>query len=319
MPKISIIVPVYNVEKYLKDCIESILNQTFKDFELILVNDGSTDNSLEICKYYKKIDSRILIIDKNNGGLSSARNAGLGIAKGDYIAFVDSDDYIHPQMYEILYHEIIKQKADVSMCDFKKVYELDRRLLEQKFITYKESHVLNNKEALSQLGEQNAVTYIIACNKLYASRVFEDIRFKDRIVHEDEYIIHRVLYKLNKLVYVKEKLYFYLQREGSIMDKKTSINDIDYLLACSDRVRFFHEKDLIDLKNKWQKLYLWKFFYEYPTLYKLYQNNKKLFILKNDFRKLLGILLRSDEYPLKEKCSWIIFAINSNIYYKLQK
>lgn len=154
---------------------------------------------------------------------------------------------------------------------------------------------------------------------MYASRVFEDIRFKDRIVHEDEYIIHRVLYKLNKLVYVKEKLYFYLQREGSIMDKKTSINDIDYLLACSDRVRFFHEKDLIDLKNKWQKLYLWKFFYEYPTLYKLYQNNKKLFILKNDFRKLLGILLRSDEYPLKEKCSWIIFAINSNIYYKLQK
>ena len=98
-PIISIIVPIYNVDKYLSRCIDSILNQTFKNFELILVNDGSTDKSLDICKYYKNIDNRKYIINKKNGGLSSARNAGLEIARGKYIGFVDSDDYIHPQMY----------------------------------------------------------------------------------------------------------------------------------------------------------------------------------------------------------------------------
>ena len=122
MSKISIIVPVYNVESYLSNCIDSILNQTFKDFELILVNDGSTDKSLEICKHYKNMDDRIFIIDKKNGGLSSARNAGLDIIKGEYIGFVDSDDYIHPQMYELLYKQIIENEADISMCEFKKVF-----------------------------------------------------------------------------------------------------------------------------------------------------------------------------------------------------
>ena len=107
MPEISIIVPVYNAENYLDNCIKSILNQTFEDFELILVNDGSTDKSSHICNYYKKIDSRIKLINKKNGGVSSARNKGLEVAIGKYIGFVDSDDYIHPKMYETLYNYII--------------------------------------------------------------------------------------------------------------------------------------------------------------------------------------------------------------------
>ena len=275
MPKISIIVPVYNVENYLKNCIDSILTQTFKDFELILVNDGSTDNSLSICESYKAIDNRIKIVNKKNGGLSSARNAGLDIAAGEYIGFVDSDDYIHPQMYEILYNEIIKNKADISMCDFEKVYEFDKKLLESSFILCDEIDILNNKEALYELGGKNGVTYVVAWNKLYKRELFKDVKFKEGIIHEDEYIIHRLLYQVNKLVYIKEKLHFYLQREGSIMDKKLSIDASDYLLACADRIIFFDEKNLIDLKVRWEDFYLWKFFRDYPTLDKSYHNHKK--------------------------------------------
>lgn len=118
---ISIIVPVYNVEKYLNRCLDSILNQTFTDFELILVDDGSTDNSGIICDEYKTKDNRIKVIHKENGGLSSARNAGLDIARGRYIGFVDSDDFISKDMYQILYNEAEKNKADMIMCEFKKV------------------------------------------------------------------------------------------------------------------------------------------------------------------------------------------------------
>ena len=123
MSEISIIVPVYNVDQYLENCIESILNQTFKDYELILIDDGSTDKSGEICDKYEKKDNRIKVIHKYNGGLSSARNAGLDLACGKYIGFVDSDDSIHPEMYEILYDLQQIYNADISVCSFKKVYE----------------------------------------------------------------------------------------------------------------------------------------------------------------------------------------------------
>lgn len=319
MPKISIIVPVYNVGEYLEICIDSILNQTFKDFELILVNDGSTDNSLKICNYYKNIDNRICIIDKKNGGLSSARNAGLDIAKGEYIGFIDSDDYIHPQMYELLYNQIIKNKADISMCDFKKVYEFDKKLLDSNFVLYNKTEILNNKEALFELDGKDGVAYIVACNKLYKRELFKNIRFKEEVIHEDEYIIHRLLYEVNKLVYMEEKLYFYLQRKGSIMDKKLGIDEVDYLLACSDRVRFFYEKDLIDLKEKYEYIYLSKVLENYCVLDKNYPNHKKLLTLKKDFRKLLKILLKSNNSSIKDKISLIIFSVSPNIYYKLIK
>ena len=123
MVKISIIVPVYNVERYLGKCINSILNQTFADFELILVDDGSTDRSGYICDDYKKKDNRIKVIHKENGGLSSARNAGLDIAKEKYIGFVDSDDFINKNMYEFLYKDIKVNNSDIAICDYEEVYE----------------------------------------------------------------------------------------------------------------------------------------------------------------------------------------------------
>ncbi|MFZ3577233.1 glycosyltransferase family 2 protein, partial [Virgibacillus sp. DJP39] len=121
--KLSIIVPVYKVEQYLAKCIDSILNQTYKDFELILVNDGSPDNCSDICDSYMKKDNRIKVIHKANGGLSSARNAGIQIARGEYIGFVDSDDFIHRRMYEVLYKNAFKYLSDIVVCDYSQVQE----------------------------------------------------------------------------------------------------------------------------------------------------------------------------------------------------
>ena len=121
-PFISIVVPIYNVEKYLKKCVESILNQTYKNFELILVDDGSPDRCGEICEDLKKKDLRIRVIHKENGGLSSARNAGIDVAKGEYIGFVDSDDYIEPFMYEKLVNAVVKDNCLLSVCSVKYVF-----------------------------------------------------------------------------------------------------------------------------------------------------------------------------------------------------
>lgn len=317
MPKISIIVPVYNVEDYLENCIDSILNQTFKDFELILVNDGSTDKSLEICEHYKDIDDRVCIIDKKNGGLSSARNAGLNIAKGEYIGFVDSDDYIHPQMYEILYNQIVKNQADISICNYEEVYNYD-----EGYFQYNENNksdiiieYLSNIQSLERIDSPEEVIFVVAWNKLYKREIFKDLRYKHGIIHEDEYIIHRILYKCEKVVYIKSPLYFYMQRDGSIMQKRTQITRIDYLLALSDRIKFFDEKGLKDLQNKYERLYFVEMFNIYPK-FKKYKNYKKKLLLRLNFLKLITILKNNEVYSFKEKVLWIIFCISPQIYIK---
>ena len=317
MAEISIIVPVYNVEKYLENCIESILNQTFKDFELILVDDGSTDNSGKICDIYKKKDSRIKVIHKNNGGLSSARNAGLDIACGKYVGFVDSDDYIHYQMYEKLYHQIIKNKADISVCGFQKVKQFEKDLLStNKF--YEKVELFNNIEALEQLYCKYSTEFVVSWNKLYIKTLFKDIKFKEGAIHEDEFIIHQLLYKVNKVVYNNEKLYFYLQRKGSIVSSEAEVYQIDKIYALSDRIKFFYDKNLTDLTYKTEKIYMWKIFSVYSYLNNFYSSSE-LLKLRIDFYKLIKIFRKNRIYTLKERISWVIFCITPSLYYKITK
>ena len=317
MAEISIIVPVYNVEKYLENCIESILNQTFKDFELILVDDGSTDNSGKICDIYKKKDSRIKVIHKNNGGLSSARNAGLDIACGKYVGFVDSDDYIHYQMYEKLYHQIIKNKADISVCGFQKVKQFEKDLLStNKF--YEKVELFNNIEALEQLYCKYSTEFVVSWNKLYIKTLFKDIKFKEGVIHEDEFIIHRLLYNVNKVVYNNEKLYFYLQRRGSIVSSEAEVYQIDKIYALSDRIKFFYDKNLTDLTYKTEKIYMWKIFSVYSYLNNFYSSSE-LLKLRIDFYKLIKIFRKNRIYTLKERISWVIFCITPSLYYKITK
>lgn len=314
MVKISIIVPVYNVEKYLENCIESILNQTFKDFELIFVDDGSTDNSGKICDIYEKKDSRIKVIHKNNEGLSSARNTGLDIACGKYVGFVDSDDSIHPKMYEVLYNLIEKYKSDISCCNYKYTYDISNQNHEE--LNLNEVIEMSNIEAIEKLYDKDlGVRLVVAWNKLYNKRLFDNIRYKVGRLHEDEFMAHRILYNSKKITYVDNELYYYLQRDGSIMSKKTYKRKVDTLLSKSDRMRFCNKIGLTSMSDNICKIYEYEFFNLYRQLLGEGSANKEfLNEIRRDFILNLYILLRQKDINIKEKISCLIFAISPKVY-----
>ena len=212
-PVISIIVPVYKVEAYLEKCINSILNQTLSDFELILVDDGSPDSCPAICDEYAMKDSRIKVIHKENGGLSDARNAGIEIATGKYLGFVDSDDYIAPDMYESLYTIITENNCDMAICQAAVVQEGEDAIYEDS----NEAYVFESKDALYQMISKKLFT-VNTWNKLYKRKLFENIRFPKGMLYEDLATTYKLISLSDKVVYSPMKKYAYLQRQGSIMN-----------------------------------------------------------------------------------------------------
>lgn len=320
MVQISIIVPVYNVEKYLKRCIDSILLQTFKDFEIILVDDGSTDKSGSICDEYSMIDNRIKVIHKENGGLSSARNIGINLAKGKYIAFVDSDDYINERMYEILYKFIEETKADIAICNYKKVND---NISFNKKINYDEINIkkFNNIEALEQIYLMNGPQFIIACNKLYKREIFKNLKYPEGRIHEDEFIAHKLLYNSNLVIYINEELYYYYIRENSIMNSNFSIKKFDAVYAYKDRVHFFRKISKKELQYKAEYFFIEYFFrYYYIAKKQLKLNKNEMKKIEKIFNEEVGSLLMNPNYNLKEKCMWILFYINPKLHeYKINK
>lgn len=319
--KISIIVPVYNVEMYLNKCIESILKQTFKDFELILVNDGSTDSSGIICDEYMKKDQRIKVIHKENGGLSSARNAGIDIAIGDYIAFIDSDDYIHPSMYEVLYREAIKEKSDIILCQFKKVLEKDCVNESHSLSSYE---VINytNIETLKKIYSNQGVEFIVAWNKLYHSSIFKSIRYPIGMIHEDEFIAHTALYNAKKVSYIPLELYYYVQRTNSIMQSKFHINRLDVIYALENRMIFFSSLGLNELQQLACKSYIYitKNYY-FKAKRECIHCEKELRKIIRHFRRNTFYWIKTPDYTVKEKILLLIFAIHPKLYefYNIKK
>ncbi|MDQ1000338.1 glycosyltransferase involved in cell wall biosynthesis [Neobacillus niacini] len=250
--KISVIVPIYNVEKYLPQCIESIINQTYKNLEVILVNDGSPDNSGEVCNFYRSKDNRIKVIHKDNGGLSEARNIGLDNASGDYVSFIDSDDYIHERFYEILFNMIISTNAEIAQCGFTKVYEeknIKGNIKNQVIVPTSNKNILNKIESLTSLFNQDYVVSVVVWNKLYRKELFDNIRFPVGKIHEDEFTTYQLLYKSKKLALTKIPLYYYLQRTNSIMGEKFNSKRLDVLEAYSNQISFYTQENLFDLKK----------------------------------------------------------------------
>ncbi len=221
MPEISIIVPVYNVEKYLDKCVNSILGQTFQDFELILVDDGSPDNCGKICDRYADIDKRLTVIHQENGGLSAARNAGIEVAKSRYIGFVDSDDYIAKDMYEVLYRNILKEKADLSVCGIYDVYENREPIIKDP------QYLILDKVKMIKLILEAKIVSVHAVNKLYKKELFENVRYPEGMITEDAAIILSLLEKTEKVVVDTRQKYYYYHRENSISSMKFSEKDLD--------------------------------------------------------------------------------------------
>lgn len=242
MAKISVIVPVYNVEKFIRRCLDSIINQTIKDLEIILVNDGSTDNSGLICDEYAKLDNRIITIHKENGGLSSARNRGLDVATGEWIAFVDSDDYIDHKMYEILYKNAEKNNCDISVCYFEYINQNGISLYNAKKKLgidgiYDENAFLN---LLYKNSETNLIC-VCAWNKLYKKEIFDELRFKE-IIHEDEEMLNRIYTKKHSIYVNESPLYKYVQNSNSIVNKPITKKILYLWMCCMTELIYLEKK-----------------------------------------------------------------------------
>ncbi len=210
-PKISIIVPVYNVEDFLKTCLDSIIAQSFADFEVICVNDGSPDNSAAILEDYAARDSRIKVITQKNGGLSAARNTGIENAAGEYIYFLDSDDYIHPQMMEIFYREISSGDYDFVSCGFKKVYGPAADF--PHYDRYATSEV---KEPLPEFCNDKRRLSVNVWSKLYRKDSLGELRFIPGLIYEDLPFTCSFLQQVKRGKIIDQPLYYYLQRGTSL-------------------------------------------------------------------------------------------------------
>lgn len=252
MPKISVIVPVYKVEKYLSRCVDSILNQTFDDFELILVDDGSPDKSGDICEQYAKSDNRIVVIHRENGGLSVARNSGiewaLNNSDSEWITFIDSDDWIHSNYLKILLDYAKRFNTEVSICNFLRTsgYMADD-VSEEKLNVHNYS-----SEDFFANHNLNAV---VAWGKLYKKHFFEGIRYPEGRLHEDEFTTYKILFQCKDVCFVDEHLYYYFINTQGITSGMTggkwSPSRMDFIDAAKERLKYFEI-------NKFNRVWEWQ-------------------------------------------------------------
>ena len=239
MSLVSVIVPVYNVEKYINRCIDSILNQTYRDFELILIDDGSTDLSGEICDYYFRIDKRVHVLHKKNGGLSSARNVGIDWAlqnsNCEWITFIDSDDWVDVLYLQYLIEIGIEKKVDIVVAGYEKTTD-NKTIVEQG----KKAIYLDTEKYYVE----NIINATVAWGKLFRKTLFEEIRFPEGKIHEDEYVIYRLLFKYRRLWIIPEPLYAYYQNPNGIMKSQWNIKRLDSIDAIYKQVCFFENKKM---------------------------------------------------------------------------
>lgn len=245
---ISVVIPAYNVKDYIETCLNSVMNQTFTDWEAWLIDDGSSDGTETICDNYEKKDARFHVIHQQNAGLSEARNCGIRHADGEYLLFVDSDDFLHPQMLQIMDEKIHISDADMVVCAFRKIYEGD-----DESTTYIHEtgscKVFSGKEACYMLYSGNRVVEMTAAwNKLYKKELFQNLKYPKGKIHEDEYIAYRLLYSCQRILYVDEQLYNYRQRNGSIMySKHYGREHMSLLEANENAIQFYSEQSELEL------------------------------------------------------------------------
>lgn len=237
MEKISIIVPVYNTENYLVECVESILNQSYENIELILINDGSADSSGKICDDYSKIDCRVKVMHKTNGGQSSARNCGLDLATGSYIGFVDSDDWIKIDMYEKLMTKAIETNSEVVACN------ISLMTRKGKFRNYSNSdkdYRFDKVSAMKEIFRNEHITFS-PCNKLYKKELFNNLRFDKDIILEDKDISYKLIDKCDRVYYINEPLYCYRYNTESTLRGEFTLRRLDEYLVQKRMYEYYYK------------------------------------------------------------------------------
>lgn len=313
---ISVIVPVYNVEKYLGCCVESLCRQTCSDIEFILIDDGSTDASGKLCDEYAREDSRIRVIHKENGGLSSARNEGISCARGQYIGFVDSDDFIHPQMYTSLYNMIEEYHAEIAVCRFGYVEETAKQY--EKHTDGEIIGDFSGEQALWNLMSSDSMLNSgIMCDKLFDKTLFDEIRFPVGKYHEDEYVIYKLFHHANKVVYSSYPYYYYRKRGGSITNTY-SIHNLDMLAAYENRAVYYKEQGYEELYCKALERYLHLLTYHYFQMLKFYPKKRDM---RKELCKKVEVVLNENKLYISNKMTnaYKLFMICPIIYKILQK
>lgn len=321
--KISVIIPIYNVEKYLNRCIDSILNQTYSNLEIILVNDGSSDSCGKICDYYKMQDQRIKVIHKVNGGLSSARNSGLEIATGDYISFIDSDDFINLKMFEDMIKVAKQNNSDMICCKYFKFKNIDDiPKIDDKDMNIKHfTNIEALEEYFSDKLENDKQINTAVWNKIYKKEILKNIQFPVGKIYEDVYVTYKLLYNSKKVSIINKYYYYYFQRDGSIMNSKFAVNDLYSYDDWKEIFHYINEKidifsDKVAIKYIFKHIYIFRMITENRyILGDVGKQYKKKIIedLKADFNILIKLNI-----GIKEKIRLSLFLLNSNLFIKLQ-
>ncbi len=239
--EISVIVPVYRVEKYLPACIDSILNQTFTDFELILVDDGSPDRCPEICDETAKRDARVRVIHQANQGLSAARNAGIEAAHGAWLSFVDSDDFLAPDFLETLHDAAVRAGADCALCGVQLTDEAGQKIGQPLSVA---DGVRTGRSILETLCRAPEITYLVAWNKLYRRDVFQTLRYPVGMQNEDTYLAAELFDTVQTVICVSKPMYFYRQRADSIMHTAVTTRNLDRMWAFEHCFAYFEARGL---------------------------------------------------------------------------
>ena len=238
MDLISVIVPIYKVEAYLDRCVQSIVDQSYKNLEIILVDDGSPDRCPEMCESWAKKDPRIHVVHKKNGGLSDARNAGMAIATGKFITFLDSDDWIDPNMYELLYQRINEDHSDISACGVEMFWEDGSR--DPCMLTAPGNHVLDQRQAMSAILQESLLKQPV-WYKLYKADLIRDLLFPVGKYHEDAFWSYLAIARAKCVSVFDTPCYHYAQRKGSIMGESYSLRRLDSLEAKELQLQYMKE------------------------------------------------------------------------------
>lgn len=239
-PLISVIVPVYNVEKYFNRCVDSILNQSYENLEIILVDDSSPDKCPIMCDDYEHLDKRVRVIHQKNAGQSAARNAALDIAKGDFISFIDSDDYVSPYFIEKLYTRIVRDKSDFAVCEYHKVDECGN-IINSKEYLQKNIQIDEKEFCILESSPKFYMFCVSLWNKMFRTRTWKHLRLKVGKYAEDSFAMTQYIKGMNNISIIKEPLYYYCQRGNSAVNNY-SVKNLDSVEARLERCKYYFEK-----------------------------------------------------------------------------
>lgn len=313
-PLISVIIPVYKVESYLNRCVDSVLNQSYKNIEILLVDDGSPDKCGEICDQYAEKYGNVKVIHQKNQGLSAARNTGIREAEGEFLGFVDSDDFIEEDMYQVLLQNIISSNADIAIGGIIDCYEETGKMYAQ---FDGEVNVYNGNEAIKSVltNRGNVTAHVVT--KLYKKTIFDKITFPIGKLYEDAYTIIDFLLACDKVVVINKGLYYYCHRGNSIVESPFGKRDMNLIHAWQENHRLILER-MPELKEEIEFRYLWSCFYLLDKIYvgnKEHDEEKELLhilrsntknILRNAYfrksRKIGAVVLRTNKYCYKYLC-----------------